>query len=66
MRLTVNGEATELVDGATVADLVGLVARSARGVAVSVDRAVVPRSAWSTAPLRDGSSVEILTAAAGG
>lgn len=66
VRALVNGEWRELGDGATVADVVALVATSARGVAVAVDREVVPRSAWTTTVVPDGARVEVVTAAAGG
>ena len=66
MNLVVNGEPMALEPGATVADLVGLVARTDRGVAVAIDREVVPRSSWATTPLHEGDRVEVLTAAAGG
>ncbi len=66
VRAVVNGEWRQLGDGTTVADVVALVAASARGVAVAVDREVVPRSAWATAVVPDGARVEVVTAAAGG
>ena len=37
-----------------------------KGVAVSVDRCVVPRSEWAGTPIRAGSLVEVVSAAAGG
>jgi sulfur carrier protein len=69
MRVTVNGEARELADGATVADLVersGLPGERRRGIAVAVDAEVVPRSAWAQTELADGQAVELLTAIQGG
>lgn len=65
MNLVVNGEATVLPAGTTVRQLVSTLVASERGVAVSVDRVVVPRSAWDEA-LEEGASVEVLAAAAGG
>jgi sulfur carrier protein len=63
-----NGEWRELPDGATVADAVALlgVALDARGVAVALDREVVPRGAWGETALARGARVEILTAIQGG
>lgn len=68
LTLTVNGDPFELAAGSTIADLVGTVTEggSGRGVAVAVDRCVVPRSEWATTPARAGSQVEVVTAAAGG
>jgi sulfur carrier protein len=66
--IVLNGERSELDAGATVAvalDRLGLEA-DARGVAVAVDGAVVPRSAWQTLVLDEGARVEVLTAMQGG
>jgi sulfur carrier protein len=63
--IVVNGEATQVPDGCTVADLVSKVA-SGPGVAVARNDDVVPRSAWACAILADGDQVEILTAVQGG
>jgi sulfur carrier protein len=66
--LRVNGEPVQVAEGATIADLVAqlVVDEGARGVAVAVDRSVVPRSEWATTPARAGSLVEVVSAAAGG
>jgi sulfur carrier protein len=66
--LTVNGEPMHLPFGSTIADVVTAVAETPepRGVAVAVDRCVIPRSEWSTTPARAGSLVEVVSAAAGG
>ncbi|MEZ5142503.1 MAG: sulfur carrier protein ThiS [Acidimicrobiales bacterium] len=66
MQVTVNGEATEVDDGATIADLVDGHLPSPRGVAVAVNAEVVPRSTWPDVALHDGDRVELLTAAQGG
>jgi sulfur carrier protein len=69
MRVTLNGEACELAEGATVADLVersGLAEERRRGIAVAVDAEVVPRSAWARTALAEGQAVELLTAIQGG
>jgi sulfur carrier protein len=64
-----NGEQRDdLRDGATVAEAVALagVAPDTRGVAVAVDRAVVPRGEWERTTLAPGAHVEVLTAIQGG
>lgn len=66
MRLVVNGEPRDLPPGTTVAQLVAEVAPSPRGIAVAIDRELLPRSAWAARALRAGEQVEIVTAAAGG
>lgn len=68
MNVQLNGEWRDVPDGATVADAVELlgVPLDARGVAVALDREVVPRGAWAETPLTAGARVEILTAIQGG
>ena len=68
MRILVNGEARELVDGATVKTAVEALElpASGRGVAVAVDAEVVPRTQWGARELQEGARVEILRAIQGG
>jgi len=68
VRLVLNGSQRELPDGATVADAVRAsgVPALARGLAVAVDREVVPGSQWDSTPLREGQRVEVLQAVQGG
>ena len=68
MKIVLNGEPTAVADGLTVRRLLdGLdVPGGARGVAVAVDAAVVPRGEWDTTTLDDGARVEILRAIQGG
>ncbi len=66
--LRVNGELVEVAAGSTIADVVAalLAEEDPKGVAVAVDRCVVPRSQWDSTPARAGSLVEVVSAAAGG
>lgn len=66
--LSVNGEPVRVALGSTIADLVTRLTEEddPRGVAVAVDRCVVPRSEWASTPARAGSLVEVVSAAAGG
>ena len=68
MRITVNGSPAELDDGTMVTDAVVSAGHGggAFGVAVAVNGEVVPRTGWSTTPLREGDRVEVLVAAQGG
>ncbi len=68
MIVHVNGVERELPDGATVLDVLELLAvePQARGVAVALDAQVVPRSAWGEQRLLDGAHVEVLAAIQGG
>jgi sulfur carrier protein len=64
--VTVNGEARTVDDGARVDDLVAVVTARAGGIAVAVNGDVIPRSVWPDLSLRDGDTVEVLTAVQGG
>lgn len=64
MQYTVNGESRES-GPLTVAELVDQVVGAPAGVAVAVNEAVVPRSAWDR-PIAEGDVVDVLTAVQGG
>lgn len=66
MRILLNGETQELADDITIDALLRERAGSTRGSAVVVDGEVVPRSSWTTQNLRDGQTVELITAVQGG
>ena len=66
--IVLNGERTELPEGASAADAVRAsgVDERARGVAVALAGEVVPRGNWSSTELPDGGQVEVLRAVQGG
>ncbi len=64
--LQVNGSTIDVEADATVATLVATLAAEARGVAVAVNEAVVPRGEWPGTRLCPGDRVEVLRAAQGG
>jgi sulfur carrier protein len=66
MKLTINGEARELDDATTLAELLEAQAADTRGIAAAVDGEVVPRAEWAAFRLADGQAVEVLTAVQGG
>lgn len=66
MTILLNGETTDLHEGARLTDAVATLTAAATGIAVAVDGEVVPRSQWSSTPLADGAVVEVVTAVQGG
>jgi sulfur carrier protein len=67
MKVIVNGNETELAQGATVAALIDrLDVPGGRGVAVAVEAEVVPRGEWERHALGEGDRVEVLRAIQGG
>jgi sulfur carrier protein len=65
MIIQVNAERLEVADQTTVAALLQSLGYPERGIAVAVDHAVLPRSAWATT-LSDGAELEVVTAVQGG
>jgi sulfur carrier protein len=68
MRVVLNGNPSELPDGATLRAAVESLDLPAagRGVAVAVDAEVVPRAEWDAHELTDGARIEVLRAIQGG
>jgi thiamine biosynthesis protein ThiS len=68
VKVRVNGSEVDLAPGATVAEAVVRlgVAEGERGVAAALDGEVVAQADWGRTPLREGASVEVVRAAAGG
>ncbi len=68
MIITVNGEDRVIGEGATVLAVLALLGAEpdARGLAVAVDGAVVPRGSWPATELSPGARVEVLVAIQGG
>jgi sulfur carrier protein len=68
LTLSVNGVSVQVESGTTIAEVVASLTEQedAKGVAVAVDRCVIPRSEWATTAARAGSLVEVVGAAAGG
>jgi sulfur carrier protein len=62
----VNGEATQVPAGATVADLVASRDLKPQQVAVELNRAIVPRAKHAETTLGEGDRVEIVTMVGGG
>ncbi len=67
MNIRLNGQPAE-VQAEALADVLAHlgIAPDRRGVAVALNGAVVPRSAWGTAPVEPGDDVEVIGAVQGG
>jgi len=66
MTIRVNGEPTGVDDPITVHELLLRLDLPRRDVALAVDGAVVPRSAWEQTTLGPDAEVELVTAMQGG
>lgn len=66
MNIIVNGDAHDIDDGATVADLVHKLDLTPARVAIEVNEQLVRRATFGETPLHDGDRVEIVTLVGGG
>jgi len=66
MQIRLNGQDRELADAATVAELLASLALRPEGVAVAVDRRVIPRGEHTSHRLHPGAEVEVIRAVGGG
>jgi sulfur carrier protein len=66
MDVFINGEPAALPEGATVATALARLDLPDRGIAVALDREVVPRGEWTRRTLGDGSRLEVVRAVQGG
>ncbi|MDT3719163.1 sulfur carrier protein ThiS [Pseudomonas oryzihabitans] len=66
MQILLNGEALELPDGTTVADLLVRLELTGRRVAVERNLDIVPRSQHATTALVEGDQLEVVHAIGGG
>jgi sulfur carrier protein len=66
MTIRVNGQERRLDAPTTISELLASLGVNADGVAVAVDRQVVPRSKHPETVLGDGADVEIIRAVGGG
>ena len=66
LEVTINGETHSLADGTTIKRMLETLELSGEGVAVEVNRSIVPRRTHREALLGDGDEVEIVTFVGGG
>lgn len=65
-KITVNGRSQECRAGDTVADLLAALRLGTRGIAVEINRAVVPRADFEALVIQSGDEIEIVTLVGGG
>ena len=66
MHIKVNGEKKELPDGSTIEVMLNALSIKAVGIAVEVNREIVPKRLFDASTLKDGDAVEIVRMVGGG
>lgn len=66
IRVTLNGEATDVEKGATIGHLVDRVVRDRSRVAVERNREIVPRARLDATAVAPGDVIEVVTLVGGG
>jgi sulfur carrier protein len=66
MQVQVNGTQHEVPDGWTLTAVLAMLEAPAAGIAVAVNREVVPRTRWAERELCSGDRIDIVRAIGGG
>ena len=66
MKITVNGEMKEIKDGISVTSLLEAIGMPALGIAVELNREIVPKSQHGSTVLKEDDSLEIVKMVGGG
>ena len=66
MHIKVNGEKKELPDNSTIEAMLNALSIKAVGIAVEVNREIVPKRLFGSSALNDGDAVEIVRMVGGG
>ncbi len=66
IRIRINGEGMRVENGATVAALLALLDINAVGIAIELNREIVPKSQYLKTALKDNDILEVVRMAGGG
>ena len=66
MKLIINGETRTFDSVTNVAELIDKLGIKGDRVAIELNREIVPRAQWHTAPVKDGDKLEIVHFVGGG
>ncbi len=66
MKIRLNGEIREVEDGMTIQSLLDSLSIKAQGIAIDVNREIVPKRLFGETALKDGDAVEIVRMVGGG
>ncbi|RIJ15611.1 sulfur carrier protein ThiS [Henriciella mobilis] len=66
MQVFVNGDPFEIDTGASVSDLVAKLTDDPRGIAIELNREIIPKSKHAETSLKDGDRLEVVQFVGGG
>ncbi|MFZ3072017.1 MAG: sulfur carrier protein ThiS [Thermodesulfobacteriota bacterium] len=66
MKVSINGKATEIENGATIEKLILSINVKLEGVAVELNKEIVPRTAHRLTIIKENDSIEIIRMTGGG
>lgn len=66
MKLLLNGEATSTPESLSVAGFLDRLGLPRKGIAVELNRVIVPKSEYAVTPLTEGDKIEIVQFVGGG
>lgn len=66
MKIRLNGEAVDIPEGSTIEAMLGQLSIKVHGIAVEVNREIVPKRLFGATALNEGDAVEIVRMVGGG
>lgn len=66
IRVKINGEERAIEEPLNISELVALLELQPKGIAVEVNREIVPKSQWEQRQLAEGDEIEMVTFVGGG
>ena len=66
MKVRINGELKELSQALSLAELLNQLSIPQKGIAIELNRAVLPKEAWFAKQVEDGDTIEIVQFVGGG
>lgn len=66
MKIRLNGEAVDIPEGSTIEEMLGQLSIKVQGIAVEVNREIVPKRLFGATALNEGDAVEIVRMVGGG
>lgn len=66
MQLTINGTSKEFSNTNTIADVVAQMIKEPKNIIAEINGVIVPANDWSTTPVKNGDTLELVTFVGGG
>ena len=66
MKITINGQAKEVANAHTIADIVGQFCKNSKNIMTEVNGNIVTNNHWDNTPVKEGDTIELVVFVGGG